>query len=149
MVSSISSANSTLISQMLQNSAKEPEFNGTDMFSKLSSDLGTDGSTKITKDQLQQYIDELNSDESTDDKGKLGFLNQLIENFDTIAGEDGEISSEDMVNNADLLKPPTPPQDAKNGITSNQENLFSYITDWQIPSDVTKDQLESPIDILI
>lgn len=103
MVNGISSATSTFASYL---QPQQKTMSGADMFSKLSGELGIEDGSDITADQLNDYIEEIESSDS-EDKGKLGFLKQLQKNFDTIAGSDGTISSSDMVSNEDLLKPPS------------------------------------------
>ena len=140
MVSGIGSQ-SVNMQQMYQMQGKQPS--GEDMFKKLSQDLGLDSeTTSITKDQLEEYIEKLQSGASTEDKGKLGFLKQLAENFDKITGEDGEVSATDLTNNIEMLKPPEKPE-MSSGISMN------FNTEWMDPSDITKEQLEPPIDLLV
>lgn len=128
--------------QMQQMQAKAP--NGEDMFARLSQDLGLSSDTKtITKDQLTEYINQLESSDSTEDKGKLGFLKQLAESFDQIAGDDGEVSAVDLTNNIEMLKPPEKPS----GV--DRSSSLGFSKEWQDPSEITKDQLEPPINLLI
>lgn len=103
MVNGISSSTSTLATYFQQ---QQKTMNGQDMFSKLSGELGIQDGSDITSEQLDDYINKIESSDS-EDKGKLGFLKQLQKNFDTIAGDDGTISSTDMTANEDLLKPPS------------------------------------------
>ncbi len=102
MVSGISSQTTSLLYLQQTNSG----LSGSSMFSKLSNELNITDGSDITSDQLDAYIKEIESSDSAD-KGKLGFLYQLQDNFDTVAGDDGTISSSDMENNIDLLKPPS------------------------------------------
>lgn len=168
MVDSISSCTSTFSMSQLQQTAKKPP-SAEDMFSRLTEDVGGDGST-ITKDQLDSYIESLGSSDS-EDKGKLGFLKQLQSNWDEISGGEDSISVDDLENGMDLLKPPQggpPPMGAMgsaSGVSSisdlnstllesllsnNSDSSSSYsLYNWQDPSTVTKEQLQSPINLLI
>ncbi len=115
MINSISSSNISAYLASLQSQSKPT---GSDMFSKLSEELGITDGSDITSDQLDDYINQIESSDS-EDKGKLGFLKQLQSNFDTIAGDDGTISSSDMENNIELLKPPTQGGAKVQGVSSD------------------------------
>ncbi len=122
---------------------------GANMYENLCNDLGldsTDESNEITKDMLSSLIDEIESGSSTQDKGKLGFLKQLMQNFDEVAGDDGTISATDITNNVDALKPPQggePPSSGMFSVTMN--NMYN----WLNPSDITAEQLIPPIDLKV
>ena len=168
MVSSISSQSTSLTELQQATAKKKPSAE--DMFKKLSSDLGVTDGSSITKDQLDSYISKLeSSDDSSDDKGKLGFLKQLQKNFDTVAGSDGQISMDDMKNNMDALKPQhthhgnksgktsaTSATDALSSISSDSTDLAKLMdssssssSEWLDPSEITSSQLESPISLLV
>jgi len=126
-------------SQTQQAGRKPPSAE--DMFSKLSADVGGDGTT-VSKDQLDELISKLeSSDSSSEDQKKLGFLKQLQSSWDTISGGEDSITVDDISSNMEALKPPQggpPPQ----GMSGSKMN-------WQDPSSITADQLESPIDIRV
>lgn len=138
------SSNASNVIQFQQMPPKQ--LNSADMFQKLCGDLGldsSDSSTTITKEKLQEYIDKIESGSSGEDAKKLGFLKQLMENFDQIAGEDGEISEAELAANIDLLRP-------SQGQHPN-DNLFRGVSlfNWQDPSEITAEQLISPIDLRV
>ncbi len=122
MVNGISSANSIFASYL---QPQQKTMSGADMFSKLSGELGVEDGSDITADQLDSYIKKIESSDS-EDKGKLGFLKQLQKNFDTIAGSDGTISSDDMAANEDLLKPPSHGSGAS-GAGMNSASIYSKL----------------------
>lgn len=137
MVNGIGSQSANL-AQVQQLKGKMPSAE--DMFAKLSEELGGDGKT-ITKDQLTDYINKLESDDSSKDKGKLGFLKQLEQNFDKISNGNDSITATDLKNGMDLLKPPE-----RNGEGTASHKIKSQ---WQDPSEITSSQLEYPIDIRV
>ena len=145
MVSSISSGSSDYLAYLLQqleakstssttsaltssttSSSKSTSSNplsASDMFSKLTSDLGGDGKT-ITKSELESYIKTVESDTTgTYDKGSLGFLNQLDSNWDSISGGSDSITESQLESGMSYLQPPS---QSSNSLSSD---LYSALTD--------------------
>jgi hypothetical protein len=109
-----------------------------DMLSHISQEAGGDGKT-ITKDQLQSLIDKAKKD-GKDPK----MLEDLMSNFDKISSDGKSITASDLekaMKNG-TLQPPGKPPEGKEG-AANSRN------DYQDPTTVTDDQLESPIDIRV
>lgn len=141
MVSSISSGSSDYLAYLLEKYASSSSTSTTsetttnsssstsgststnDMFSKLTTELGGDGKT-ITKDELSNYIKKVESDTTgTYDKGSLGFLNQLSDNWDSISGGSDSITESQLKAGSSYLKPPT------SGSYSGATDLFSALSD--------------------
>ncbi len=97
-------------------------LSASDIFAKLTDEVGGDG-TSITKDQLEDYISTVESDTTgTYDKGSLGFLKQLDENWDSIS--DDEVLTEDELSaGMSYLKPPSA------GSSGMSSDLFSALAD--------------------
>ncbi len=106
-----------------------------DLFSKVSKDVDTDGNG-ITRDELEDYLEKLESGNSKDDKGKAGLIKKMLENFDKIATAEGTITADSFKSNFDLLKPD------KMGPPPGGPPM-------QDPSEITSDQLISPIDLRV
>lgn len=99
----------------------------TDIFSSLSSKVGAD-ENGITKDQLESYLEELKSSDSSDSK-EIDLVSKLIEDFDNASGGTDYITADSL-------------QAAFESASNSRQ-------DWQDPSTVTSDQLQSPIDIKV
>lgn len=133
MVNSVSSSAANGLAQY-SSLAKRPEPpSAEDLFSRISQDVGGDGQ-KITKEQLTSAIKKMEEDGG--DAKKLEMLKKLAENFNNIAGDDGELTVDELKKDMEAHKPP------KQGSSSTE-------ADWQDPSTITKDQLEPPIDIKV
>ncbi len=133
--------------QTTQTTQQAPkQMNGSDMYQQLRTDLGLDSSEDITQDKIADLIEDIESGESTQDKGKLGFLKQLMQNFDEIAGEDGVISEVEMTNNIDLLKPPEGgPPPGGNMFSQMGNNMYN----WMDLLDLTEEDITPPIDLRV
>lgn len=73
-----------------------------DMFKMLSVQMGGDGS-KITKEQLDNYIKNVESKKSEISKQRLSALKQIQDNWDTIAKGKDYVSADDFKNFPTLL----------------------------------------------
>jgi len=105
-----------------KSAAPSGPLSASEMFDKLTKDLGGDGTT-ITKDQLDSYISKVESDTTgTYDKGSLGFLNQLSDNWDSISGGDDSITASELQAGMSYLQPPS-----MGG--STDKDLFSALLD--------------------
>jgi hypothetical protein len=122
MVNGINSQ-STSISQLQQTNRKPPSAE--DMFKKLTEELGGDGTT-INKEDLDSYIEELESSGS-DDK-KLGFLKQLSANFDKISGGDDSITVDELKSGMDYLKPPEMAKGGAQGTPPDPSKMFEDLS---------------------
>ena len=137
MVDSISSSST---SSLTTSSLGTKTPSASDMFSRLKNDLGLDSSTtSITKEQLNDYIDDLES--SGDKSGKLGFLKQLSDNFDTVSGGSDSITVEDLSNNMSVLKPPSHGAETASSKKDPLTDLSSKVG--ASSEGITKDDLES------
>jgi len=127
------------VSQSQQTQRKAPSAD--DMFKKLTQDVGGDGKT-VTKDQLESYIKNLESDSSSDtDKGKLGFLKQLDANFDKISSGSDSITATDLKKGMSSLKPPSGGAKGANGPDNTKSTSSSSSS--SNSSELTKDQLQN------
>ena len=104
-----------------------------DMFSDLSTKVGADDSG-ITKDELESYLEKLKENGQSDSK-EAELISKLIENFDNVSAGTDSITSESL-------------QSSFQSLFSNQNDVNSRYN-WQDPSTITSDQLESPIDIRV
>lgn len=140
MVSSISSGNdylTTLLSKLASSTIgstkdsdsdakKAGSLSASDLFSKLTNDLGGDGKT-ITKSELESYIKKVESDNSgSEDKRKLGLLKQLDANWDKISGGSDSITESQLESGMSYLQPPAPPT---GGAGSMATDLYSSLAD--------------------
>ncbi|MDD3012678.1 MAG: hypothetical protein PHC34_03135 [Candidatus Gastranaerophilales bacterium] len=137
MVNSVSSSQSA--SQVQQAYRKQPSAE--EMFKKLTEEVGGDG-TSITKDDLNSYISELESDSTSNDKGKLGFLKQLASNFDKVSGGKDSITADDLKSGMEYLKPPS---GAQGGFKLSAADIFSNLSSKVGTDDkgITKDDLQT------
>ena len=121
------------LSQILKNSnaMKKPE----ELFKQMSLEAGGDG-TKVNKEQLQTLEAKLAKEGKNTD-----MIKDLIANFDKIANGKDSITADDLKTAMEngILKPPHKKDNAKSHNTNEIQN----------PSTVTKEQLESPIDIRV
>lgn len=160
MVNSISGGSSDYLAYLLEqigsstsssstsSSAKGP-MSATDMFSKLTDELGGDGKT-ITKSELENYIDKVESDTTgTYDKKELGFLKQLDSNWNNISGGSDSITESQLKDGMSYLKPPS------NGNSSSPaSDLFTSLLeaigkDDNSDSSISKDDLMSYLKSLV
>lgn len=107
-----STSTSTTTSALSTASKSTSSSNTDDIFAKLSDAVGGDGKT-ITKDELESYIKQVESDTTGKyDKGSLGFLTQLDKNWDNISGGSDSITESDLEAGMSYLQPPTSSSDA-------------------------------------
>lgn len=78
------------------------ELSMEEVFKRLSFEMGGDG-TKITKDQLNNYINKAESGSIKVDEPKLNALKGIQENWDTISNGEDSITYENMKNYTTLL----------------------------------------------
>jgi len=139
MINGINSQDMSML-QTMQSKKQPPSAD--EMFNNLTKDLGGDGNT-ITKDQLNSYIEKIeSSDSGNDDKGKLGFLKQLQSNWDKVSGGSDSISADNLKTGMDYLKPPS--KGRETGAPPSASNVFSDLLK-NISSDdeeITKSELE-------
>lgn len=105
------------------------------MFNSLSKDVGADGNG-ITKDELQNYLDKLQSDGTEDSSRKAKLISNMISNFDKLSGGTDTITAASFKTGIESLRP-------------NSQQTPSQGPPPQSPSEVTSDQLQSPIDLRI
>jgi len=146
MISGVNSQDSSML-QAMQGRKQPPSAD--EMFGKLTNDLGGDGQT-ITKDQLDSYIEKLeSSDSGNEDKGKLGFLKQLQSNWDKVSGGSDGITAENLKTGMDYLKPPSKGEGG-GGAPPSASNVFSDLLK-NIDSDddeISKSELEEYLEKL-
>jgi hypothetical protein len=139
-IDSISSGSQTMaLYQQLQSSqaqgAPPKPPSAEDMFGKVSKDVDTDGNG-ISKDELEAFLEKLQESDSKEDQGKAGLIKKMIQNFDEISSTDGVITADSFKSNFDMLKPD------KMGPPPGGPPM-------QDPSEITSDQLISPIDLRV
>lgn len=145
MVNGINSQQTTSLTQLQQTNKKPPSAE--EMFKKLTEDLGGDGTT-INKEDLDNYIEELESSGS-DDK-KLGFLKQLSANFDKISGGDDSITVDELESGMDYLKPPEMAKGGAQGTPPDPSKMFEDLSS-KVGADsngITLDNLQSYLEKL-
>lgn len=144
MTSSISSSSSSWLYDLLKSSTSTSNSSTTstsstssssgimsaeDMFAKLTKELGGDGKT-ITKSQLESYIKTVQSDTTGKyDKGALGFLTQLDNNWNKISGGSDSITSSDLKSGMSYLAPPTSSSTDISKSYSSLSDLYAAIAD--------------------
>ncbi len=94
-------SSSSLLAGYLQ-STSSADLDSKTIFKKLSIDMGGDGKT-ITKDQLNTYITNAESDTSTVSDEELAALKTLQEKWDTISNGGDKITYANMSNYKDIL----------------------------------------------
>lgn len=100
-MSEINGISATLIENYINFKSKD-KITTEDMFKQLSIAMGGDGS-KITKDQLNNYIDDAESGSTKISDSQLNALKELQSNWDTISGGKDSITASDMKDYSKLL----------------------------------------------
>lgn len=111
------------------------------MFSDLSNKVGAD-STGITKDDLESYLETLQSDDSSDSK-EIEMISNMIKDFDTLSGGSDTITADSFKTGMESLKPKGKPEGPGG-------DMFSDLSDKVGADDsgITKDDLESYLEEL-
>lgn len=119
-----SSSSSSSASSLLSSSTKsQGSMSASDIFDKLTKDLGGDGKT-ITKSELEDYISTVKNDTTGKyDKGELGFLTQLDNNWDSISGGSDSITASQLEKGMSYLQPPD------HNSNSQSSDLFTSLID--------------------
>jgi|NOAtaT_7_FD_contig_21_12856809_length_494_multi_15_in_0_out_0_1 hypothetical protein len=112
-----------------------------DLFSRLSSLTGGDGSGNIKKAVFANFLSKL---DASSPHAKP--LQDLKAKFDKIAGDDGEISKAEFSTalESGILQPPPPPQ-GQFRMPSGSNANWNFMD----PKSLTKEQLTPPLDFKI
>lgn len=99
-----------------------------EMFKRLSLEMGGDG-TKITKKQLDSYIEKAKSGSIKISKKKLKALEQLQANWDTISGKQDNITEGDLAKYIGILLDATAggPDDTEDSDTSSANQIKVFL----------------------
>lgn len=100
-MSSISNINPGFLESYI-NFHSKTKLTTEEMFKRLSIEMGGDGS-KITKSQLDSYIDKAESNSIKISREKLSALKQIQKNWDTISNGEDSISADNMKGHETLL----------------------------------------------
>lgn len=100
-MSEINGISATLIENYINFNSKD-KITTDDMFKQLSIAMGGDGS-KITKDQLNNYIEDAESGSNKISDSQLNALKEIQSNWDTISGGKDSITASDMKDYSKLL----------------------------------------------
>lgn len=100
-MSSISGISSSFI-QNYTNFGKKSELSTKEMFQVMSLEVGGD-SDSITKEQLDNYLEEANSGVIDVSSSALDSLTELQDNWDTISGGKDSVTASDLADYNDIL----------------------------------------------
>jgi len=135
--------------------SKKGNINMEEIFKSLSLEMGGDGS-KITKDQLNKYIDKAESGNIKVDKKKLNALKEIQKNWDAISKGEDNITYGDFKDFPTLLAATLAGEftatEVQDSTASMTDAIFDYLADELGVSDksqITQSDLTSYLNDLI
>lgn len=124
---------------MMYNGKKD--INMEEVFKRLSFEMGGDGK-KITKEELDNYINNAKSGDIQVDKEKLDALEMIQKDWDTISSGKDYITYGDMENYQTLLaatlKGNFSVTEIENSTSSMQDAIYDYLVDYLKKKDKTE-----------